>query len=153
MQIKDVMTKEVISVPEDMPITEVANLLMKHKIHGVPVVDDKNRVVGIVTETDFFMKDAVALYLPAYIDILKAPSGQNKRVVDDIPAAERLVRARASDIMTPRCVTLPPEADVEDLLAAVRLNHYKTFPVTDSQYTLLGVVTLIDVISLLDRNR
>jgi CBS domain-containing protein len=152
MQIKAVMTKEVISVPEDMPITSVANLLMKHKIHGVPVVDGDNRVVGIITETDFFMKDAVALYLPAYIDILSGPSSHENQIMSGVPEAERLVQAKARDIMTPHCMTLPEEADIKDLLAAVKTHHYKTFPVVDFQNTLLGVVTLIDVINLLERS-
>lgn len=151
MKIKDAMTREVISVSKDMMITNVANILLEHKIHGVPVVDEKNRVVGIITETDFFMKDAVALYIPAYIDILNGPAGQDKQVMESIPAAERLVRARASDIMTPRCVTLPEEADFKDLLAAVRLHHYKTFPVTNYENVLIGIVTLVDVVNLLDQ--
>lgn len=150
MKIKDAMTRKVISVPKDMMITNVANILLEHKIHGVPVVDEKNRVVGIITETDFFMKDAVALYIPAYIDILNGPAGQNQKVVEYIPAAERLLTARANDIMTPRCVTLPEEADFKDLLAAVKLHHYKTFPVTDHENTLIGIVTLVDIINLMD---
>ena len=47
MQIKDIMTKKVIFVSPDTSVSEAAELMEKHKIHGLPVIDNK-RVVGII---------------------------------------------------------------------------------------------------------
>lgn len=148
MQIKYVMTREVIVVPEDASITSVANLLMKHKIHAVPVVDKEQKVLGIVTETDFFLKDSIALYLPAYVEILEREMRGKKRQLEEVPELKNLVNARAKDIMTRNCVTLSEVADVKDLLALVKIHHYKSFPVTDFRGVLIGIVTLIDVIGV-----
>ena len=54
---KDFMTKKVVSVHENDYIKNVFKLMDKAGILGVPVVDDKKQVVGIVTETDFEDED------------------------------------------------------------------------------------------------
>lgn len=53
INIKDVMTKEVLTVTEDTPIEEAARIMADNKIGGLPVVR-KDNVVGIITETDLF---------------------------------------------------------------------------------------------------
>jgi acetoin utilization protein AcuB len=53
LTVKEVMTKEVITVTEDTPIEEAARIMADNKIGGLPVIK-KTRVVGIITETDLF---------------------------------------------------------------------------------------------------
>jgi CBS domain-containing protein len=48
------MSKKVITVAPDTPLQEAARLMVEHKIGGLPVVDENNRVVGVITETDIF---------------------------------------------------------------------------------------------------
>ncbi len=54
LKISDVMTKDVITVHEDTPLEETARIMVDNKIGGLPVVDDANAVIGIITETDIF---------------------------------------------------------------------------------------------------
>ena len=49
-----VMTRKVVTVTADSPMSEVARLMLELKISGIPVVDASNRVVGVVTESDIF---------------------------------------------------------------------------------------------------
>jgi len=60
LQVKDVMTKRVITVGEDCPLEEAARIMVDHKIGSLPVVRDR-QVVGIITETDIFRTMAEAL--------------------------------------------------------------------------------------------
>ena len=53
-KIRDIMTKDPITVPVDHTVEEAAQVLLKNKISGVPVVDHKGRVVGIITRDDVF---------------------------------------------------------------------------------------------------
>lgn len=53
MQVSEVMTRRVISVSPDESIDAAIELMWKHHISGVPVVDDNGRPVGLVTEGDF----------------------------------------------------------------------------------------------------
>ena len=57
------MSRSVVSVPPEMPVIEVARLLLRHKIGGVPVVKDGS-VLGVITESDLFrllIEDELAL--------------------------------------------------------------------------------------------
>ena len=51
--VKDVMTKDVLTIPKDTPIEEAARIMVDNKIGGLPVLHD-GRVIGIITETDLF---------------------------------------------------------------------------------------------------
>src|SRR5512136_2127797 len=54
VKVSDVMTKKVITVAEDTPIEDAARIMVDNKIGGLPVVNESNTVVGIITETDIF---------------------------------------------------------------------------------------------------
>jgi acetoin utilization protein AcuB len=54
IKIKKIMTKDPVTVPPDYTIEETAEILLKHKISGVPVVDDYGIVVGVITQNDLF---------------------------------------------------------------------------------------------------
>ena len=54
IKVKNLMTKEVITVPPDFTVEETALVLQKNKISGAPVVDSKGELVGTITQTDLF---------------------------------------------------------------------------------------------------
>jgi acetoin utilization protein AcuB len=54
IKVEEVMTKDPITVPADNTVEEVAEILLKNKISGVPVTDQDGQVVGTITETDLF---------------------------------------------------------------------------------------------------
>ncbi len=54
LKIKEIMTRDPITVPDDYTVEEVAGLLLEHKISGVPVVNEDGKLVGVITKTDLF---------------------------------------------------------------------------------------------------
>ena len=60
IKIKDLMTKEVITVPPDFTIEEAAEVLMNQDISGAPVVNEQGGMEGIITSTDLY-KALIAL--------------------------------------------------------------------------------------------
>lgn len=60
LKLGDVMTKPVITVTPKTALQDAASLMIKYKIGGLPVVDDEEKVIGVITETDIF-KAFVAL--------------------------------------------------------------------------------------------
>ena len=54
IQIKEIMTKDVITTHPGAPIQDAARLMVASKIGGLPVVDEHNGIVGVITETDIF---------------------------------------------------------------------------------------------------
>jgi acetoin utilization protein AcuB len=54
IRVKDIMTKDPITVPPDYTVEETAQVLLKNKISGAPVVDNSGNVVGTITQSDLF---------------------------------------------------------------------------------------------------
>lgn len=54
IKVKHLMTQNVVTVPEDFTVEETAEILLKHKISGLPVVDTSGNLVGIITQSDLF---------------------------------------------------------------------------------------------------
>ncbi|NLI34506.1 MAG: CBS domain-containing protein, partial [Deltaproteobacteria bacterium] len=54
IKIKDIMSKNPITVHEDLTVEETAEILMKEKISGVPVLDNEGKILGIITRDDLF---------------------------------------------------------------------------------------------------
>jgi len=145
MQVKEIMTKKVISVEPDDSVMQVADIIFKNGFHGMPVTE-KGKVVGIITEDDFFLKGYDDLYLPSYIQFLKS-----NKVVDGLPRnikkkIEKLIEARAEDLMTSPCITVSPETSVSRLVGLIKKTKFPTWPVVDKKNNLVGIVTLVDIV-------
>jgi hypothetical protein len=56
LQIRGVMTREVVTAAPSTPVAEIAELLTSHRISAVPIIDDRDRVVGVVSEADLLPK-------------------------------------------------------------------------------------------------
>ncbi len=69
MQVKDIMTKKVLTVSADATVEEAALIMYNNKIGGLIVLDDKQEVVGILTETDIFK---------TFVDIMGLPQGKTR---------------------------------------------------------------------------
>jgi acetoin utilization protein AcuB len=54
IKVREIMTKDPITVPPDYTLEETAEILLNNKISGVPVVENNNQMVGIITQTDLF---------------------------------------------------------------------------------------------------
>ena len=148
MKISEIMTKDVISVGEEMPITEVAEIISGKKIHAVPVVDGENKVLGIISETDFFTKDSSnVVYMPSLIDFVK--SGKLDYKEEEKEAMNAVLHAKAKDIMTPKCENISPEMSVEEFIQMIKGKSFNSYPVVDESGFLLGIMTVADVIKLL----
>jgi CBS-domain-containing membrane protein len=147
-RVADIMSKEVVTVAPDTKIAEVAEILFKNRFHGVPVLED-GKIVGIITETDFFTKDVANLFLPSYITFLK-----ENRIVDELPAdkkeeVRKLLNIRARDIMSPNCVSILKDMDLNALLEFFKSTKFYTLPVVDETEAMVGIVTQSDVVGLI----
>ena len=67
----DIMTTEVITVKEETPLKELAEILYKNRINGVPVVDDEGLLMGIICESDLIRKDK-KLHIPTVVALFDA---------------------------------------------------------------------------------
>lgn len=147
MQVKDIMTREVVVVEASTPVREVAKKLVKHDITGMPVVKG-DEVIGIVTEADVIMQKA-KLHIPHYINILTS-----FLYLEDPAEVEnelrRILAIKAEELMTKEVITIESKADVADLATLFEREHINPVPVVDKG-KLVGVVSRADIVKLLAR--
>jgi len=146
MKVADIMTQAVITVKTDTSLNEAAGILAKMRIHGMPVVDSYDKVVGIITESDFFMKDSSNIYLPTFLDFVKSEhrDQSEKKDYDDISRISTV-----GDILTSDCHTVRPDFSVEKLIGLFKETNFNTVPVVNDDNILVGIVTIMDILKLL----
>jgi acetoin utilization protein AcuB len=119
IKVKDIMTKDPVTVPVDWTVEEAAEVLMKHRISGMPVVDPHGQVAGVITRDDLFQvlislsglgKKGVQFAFkvedrPGSIkdltDIIRDRGGRIASILgsyERVPAGYRMVYIRAYDI-------------------------------------------------------
>ncbi len=142
LKAKDVMTKEVITVKPETTIEELARLLMKQQISGAPVVDDKGKIVGIVTENDLISKNS-RLHIPTILRLFDAyiPLGTSKMESD----IKRMAASTVEDICTKEIITVDEEASVEYIATIMTEKRIHILPVV-REGKLVGIVGKKDLI-------
>jgi CBS domain-containing protein len=131
-----------------MPIVQIAEIVARERIHAIPIVDEEKKVIGIVTETDFFTKDSSnVLYIPQLFDFIK--SAKDESADDTSGAVKAVVHGVARDIMTEKCATVRPETTIEEFISLIRENNFNSFPVVNEAGVLVGIATVFDLIKMI----
>jgi CBS-domain-containing membrane protein len=136
--VKDVMTTQVVAVRSGATFKEMAAALRQYRVSAFPVIDEHEKVIGIVSEADLLAKEALT------------DPGVLTGVLDhrDVSKAEGLT---AGDLMTPRAVTVRPEDSVEHAAQLMHFLKFKRMPVVDADGGLVGLVSRADVLAVYDR--
>ena len=146
--IKDVMTKQVISVSPETSIIEVQEILYKHKFDGAPVVDDNGKLIGIITEYDLLTKGS-AIHLPTFQKILsQLPifSKDRSKFEEEINVISSL---KVKDIMNKEPFVLYEDASFKEVVRAFQEHHrVNPIPVINKEHKVIGIVSRFDVIKL-----
>jgi CBS domain-containing protein len=144
MKVKDVMTTDVVTVREDTSFKDTVELLVEHRISGVPVVDGDGRLVGLVTEADLVSKEAFDLRhrrpLAAVAELISGASRWSGK-------ASGLT---AGQVMTDRVVTVTPREDVRAAARRMLDLGVKRFPVVDGG-RLVGIISRHDLLRIFHR--
>jgi CBS domain-containing protein len=146
--VREYMDDDPATVKLDTTAEDVAKLLGEHELHGVPVVNDAGRCLGIVTENDLVMADEEGdLHIPHYIELfgglvfLESVRGFEKRL-------KKAMAATAKDMMTADPTTIGPDADVHDAARLISSSGHNRLPVVEHG-RLVGVITRADVLRAL----
>jgi CBS domain-containing protein len=138
----DVMTREVVRVRAETPYRAIVDLLVERRISAVPVVDEANRVVGVVSEADL-------LHRVEFI------GDEHERRVFERPsrheARTKSHAASAHDLMTSPAVTVPPDLPVVGAAKLMATSGVQRLPVVDARGTLVGIVARGDLLTMYAR--
>ena len=136
-RVRDVMTSEVVSVGEDVTYRQIVALLSGHRISAVPVVDDRRRVLGVVSEADLTRRMIQAADGPEH----PAPLAYRPR--EATWSSEATV---AGDLMTSPAVTIEADASLAAAARLMQERAVKRLPVVDPDAVLIGIVSRRDLL-------
>lgn len=141
--VKDIMTKTVITVKRDADLHEAARLLSERGISGMPVVDDNNRVVGVISEADILTLAGMKRE-HTFKDILRGILGE--------PLPARVSGGnRVEDVMSFPPITSRADEAVADVARILDERRIKRLPVVDDQGKLLGIISRADIVRAIGR--
>src|SRR6188474_1717502 len=127
LRVADLMTIDPVTVAFDATIEKAEDLMRRHRVTGLPVVDEAGRLIGVISQTDI-------LYL-------------------DVPAVQALIRhrergVRVGEVMSAPAVTIDAEATAR--AAAIRMHdqHLHRLVAMDDHGRPAGVISAMDFVSL-----
>lgn len=136
MQVKDVMTAPVVCVFAATPVKEIAAILVDRKVSAVPVLDEADHLIGIVSEADL---------IP-----LETADDPRRHLLPWHPS-QQFVARRADEVMTREVVTLPEEADASEAARLMLQRHIKRIPIVAGD-RVVGIVSRRDLLRTLARS-
>jgi CBS domain-containing protein len=140
VKVSEVMQREVATLHPDSPITAVVELLLDKDFTAVPVVDDQDKVVGMVSDNDLLtrggMKVTISLKRATDLDYVRG-------LHDSLENPHRKV----SEVMTSQVVTITPDAILARAARLMVEKHLKRLPVVDSDGKLVGILGRLDILN------
>jgi CBS domain-containing protein len=135
MRAHQIMTRDVITVTSDTPIVEAADVMLRHHVSGLPVLDGAKKLVGIVTESDFLHRSETGTgrQRSRWLQFLLGPGQQGADFV-------REHGRKVGEVMTPHPVTIQEDASLDDIVRTMEKNNVKRLPVMKGD-TLAGIVS------------
>ncbi len=145
-KVKDVMTKQVLSVGPEDSLGTVAQLFEKYDYDGLPVTGDGRKLLGIITAYDMVVQSS-GMHLPTVVSIMEQIAVDRADRKDLEEHFQKLKAIRAKQIMNPQPLTISSELSLSDA-AKVFAEHHRVNPicVVDGNGALVGVLSRYDVI-------
>jgi CBS domain-containing protein len=143
MQVKDVMTRNVISVQSDDQILKAARLMLQNRISGLPVLDKDGELVGVVTEGDFLRRSELGTQRrrSKWLEFIVGPG---KLAEEYVHASGRKVE----EIMTPDPCVIDENDALEKVVELMERRRIKRLPVVRSG-RMVGIVSRANLLHAL----
>ena len=145
IRVSQVMSQPVRTVHPQTPLAEAAHLMVSERISGLPVVDDADALVGIITEADFLRALGVPAHQPHHTlwqtleSLLSHLTHHAEPETPNAPVTEHMVK---------HVVCVQPEQDLHDVIDVMKRNSVKRVVVCDDDRRVLGMVTRSDLVRI-----
>ena len=117
LKARDIMTKTVSTIRSDQSLLDAMQLLVCKEISGLPVVDAKGKITGIVTEKDIL----------------------------NFVFSGNLKNTKVEEVMTKKVVCFPPEAEVDRIALAIGKERFRRVPIVEGDH-VVGIVSRRDIL-------
>ena len=149
MNVAAAMTKEPVTCQAGDSIADVAGIMRKYKVGGIPILED-GRLVGIVTETDLISLlvtngPSDDLWLPSPLEIIELPLREIISWENTKKALTDIRNQKISEIMSCPVITIGPDDDVETAAKLMLKKKVDRLCVVEND-RLVGIITREDIV-------
>ena len=143
MLAKDVMTKNVVSIDPGATVMQAVRLMLQKRISGLPVVNAKGGLVGIVTEGDFLRRTETKTerQRPRWLEFIMGPG----RLADEYVHSHG---RKVEEVMTPDPKTIAEDAPLDEIVQTMEKRGIKRVPVVRGK-RLVGIVSRANLLHAL----
>jgi len=144
MKVRDIMTTNVKTAQSDTPVRDIVTVMCFNKISGMPVVDNHNNVVGVVSE-----KDVLKKMFPSIGDVAREEG------VPDFEKMEKdysdTLTLKTGDIMTKLVASVSPDMPIMKAVSMMCVQKIRRIPVVEGG-KLIGIISMGDVHKAIFKN-
>jgi CBS domain-containing protein len=141
--VRDIMSTHVMAVRKNASFKEIAAMLREQRVSAFPVLDDDDKVIGVVSEADLMAKEVLRDAAPGMPGGILGDREQAKAKAEGVTAAE---------LMTAPPVTIDPDASVPHAARLMYDRRVKRLPVIAEDGRLIGILTRSDVLRVFSRS-
>ncbi len=157
MKVREIMNKNVISLRPDMSVREAAEILEKNNISGAPVVDENNRLLGIVTIKNIISllksrMENIGFYIAStpfdFMDFYQfnIPMERKKDIIEEIS------QIKVSEIMRRRVYKVGEDEDIYNAIDILVKKEISRVPVVDKDGTVVGIIARSDILKIMSKS-
>ncbi len=142
-KVRDIMTKDLITLSPDVEIAQAAKVLLESSVNGAPVIDESGKLIGILCQSDLISQQK-RLPIPSLFTLLDGfiPLTSMKNVEKEM---KKIAATTVAQAMTPNPVTVDPDATIEEVATIMVDKNFHTLPVVEKG-RLVGIVGKQDVL-------
>jgi CBS domain-containing membrane protein len=135
--VKEAMSGNVVAVKQDADLHEAARLLSENRISGMPVVDENNLVIGVVSEADILVLAGMNKK-HTFKDVLRTMLGD--------PVPSRSGGNHVKHVMSAPAITVSEGDDIRKAAKILDERRIKRLPVVDDKGKLVGIISRADIV-------
>lgn len=142
MKVSDAMTADLVTTTPETTLKDAAGEMVRHRISGLPVVNDSGTVVGVLSETDVVAKEVEA----------RPRDSALRRFLEGPAVDDRFYARTVGDAMTTPARTIEPGRPVAQAASIMLAEGINRLPVVDEHGKLVGLLTRGDLVRVFARD-
>lgn len=143
--VADIMTRDPVTVKPETALKDAIKILVNHNISGLPVVDNQDKLVGVVSESDILWQET-GVETPLYITLLDSiiylqnPARHEREV-------HKALGQTVGEVMSDRPITITAQKSVKTAAQLMHDRRVRRLPVVNEESgKLIGVITRSDIV-------
>lgn len=139
----DIMEKVFVTASPETSVFDLVHMFVKNKVSVIPVVDQEEKLIGIITDADLLYKK-IKPHVPHYVNLLGANIYYNG-ISEYDRGFKKLMACTAKELMTKDVIIAAPDAAVEQIAGVMVAEHLKVIPIVDN-HRVVGIVTRYNIL-------